>query len=339
MSCGGCEESAAWSRSRRGASVGPPGLVLRIFRGLVCANVILVAVGPACGRIGYELRTDLGVSDEESGQSSETEPARESTPPDIATETPSPDVEEPPLSLPPTSEPPTSEPDSETELTCDCPLQGNLIAEWYADGDTSNQVACSPWQAETRGDVPYGDGRQGQAWHFRSTDISGDSPNYVDVTACEPVALGHVTVDAWVRQQGFNDYDGSNRMIFSTSDRSFEVMQPHEFALYLHAMNRYFFFMKVGQDFERTVDWETCFFQGVPESPAGWLRLTATYDGNELRCFANGSPTSIAIPLPTQGLGVPDVQPRLGWNYPGDVDAVRVFNVALTPAEIAATWP
>ena len=100
-------------------------------------------------------------------------------------------------------------------------------------------------------------------------------------------------------------------------------------------------YVRVGDGARADVDYATCASSG-PNSPGPtpigtWVRYTATYDGTTLRCYRDGVFVSMAR---LAGSLVPaGDQLIVGRNYPGDIDAVRLFGRALDAAAIAAGWP
>ncbi len=223
--------------------------------------------------------------------------------------------------------------------------ENGLVAEWRANGNLDNVVVCSPLQAEISGQVAYGPGREAQAWQLRSTwtSVEGGDPNFIQLAKVEDVTLPQVTLDVWVQQTGFNDYKNSNRIIFSTSYRPINAMLPGELQLYVHENKTYLAFFKTGTGDVDGVDSRGCYFRslGPPDAPAPldtWLRLSVTYDGSALRCFLNGS-LEEENPLLMKEPASAELAPLIGRNYPGDVDALRLFNRALSPDELAVPWP
>ena len=132
-------------------------------------------------------------------------------------------------------------------------------------------------------------------------------------------------------------------MVFSTSYRPQPDMLPGEAQLYLHENKNYLAFIKTGPGAVMNQDWAGCDFPTLGPSEVQapldtWFRLTVTYDGAFIRCYLNGafeSETAFAAQQPPTS----DLAPLIGRNYPGDVDALRLFNRALTSDEIAVAWP
>ncbi len=221
-----------------------------------------------------------------------------------------------------------------------CPAAGIVgrLAEWNANGDLRNVGLCPSWQAQMAGTVPYGAGRNGQAWWFRSQQTSTEAdPNYINVNGAAGAVVPELTVDVWVRQTSFNAYVGSNRFIASSRGGSFGNFTPGDWSLYVHESREVFFFVKVGPTYVQHVDWHTCFFNAQSIPLLTWLRFTATYDGATIRCYRDGRFTN-SSPLPALASG-PMGGLVIGRNYPGDVDALRIFNRVLSTAEIAQPWP
>lgn len=227
------------------------------------------------------------------------------------------------------------------DLTCLWPPSTALLGEWHADGNLDNDAPCSPWSMDLHGNVPYGPGRQGQAWQFRSTDVTGADPDYLTVPDSAGASLASFTLDVWVQQVGFNAYNNSTRYVVATGPNggwgggaSFGAQ------IYLHENGHYYLYVKTTSGGVRGADWEVCGFSAgsalLPEMT--WMRLTGTFEGKTMRCYRDGklisdkSVTNSASQPAIEGLMV-------GRNYPGDVDAVRVLRRALSESEVAAPWP
>jgi hypothetical protein len=224
-----------------------------------------------------------------------------------------------------------------TDAGCPFPGPDRRLGEWRAD-ERGNLAACSPWTANAVGAVPIGPGREGPAWQFRSqqTSNAGD-PNYLRITGARGTVLPAVTVDVRARQVGFNAYAGSNRFIVATGWQDFAQFGPGEFVLYLHENREVYFLVKVGAAFVQRVDWHSCGFEARDVPFDQWVRYTGVYDGDTVSCYRDGQlMTSVRLPAQPPG-GIGDLV--VGRNYPGDVDALRIFDRALTPDEIARPWP
>ena len=80
------------------------------------------------------------------------------------------------------------------------------------------------------------------------------------------------------------------------------------------------------------------------QSASSWVHCAASFDGSQVRLFANGIEVgSCGMPMPWSNLGAPL---RLAYyisaysgetHYAGDMDEVRVWNVARTQSEIQST--
>jgi hypothetical protein len=222
-----------------------------------------------------------------------------------------------------------------------CPggTAGRPLAEWRANGSTRDEQSCPPWHASIVGQVPYGPGREGQAWYFRSQRVGGpDDPNYVSVAGSAGTVFRQVTVDALVRQVGFNSYRASDRTIASSG---WDTVSPPNvlgaWDLYVHENAEVYFYFRVGTEPVADVDYATCPMRAAQVPDQTWVRYTGTYDGQFVRCYRDTVLVS-SIALPAHLVGpIGDIV--IGRNYPGDVDAVRVFDVALSDTQIARRWP
>jgi hypothetical protein len=76
-----------------------------------------------------------------------------------------------------------------------------------------------------------------------------------------------------------------------------------------------------------------------PTAPTGWHHLAYTYDGTTHRLFVDGNMMGMSTNAPDDG---PVVRGRLGGNFDGSerfagqIDEVRIYNRALTPAEVSS---
>ncbi len=209
----------------------------------------------------------------------------------------------------------------------------DVLGTWYANGDTANDAVCSPLIASSHGQVPYGPGVGDLAWQFRSdqTSLSGD-PDFVSLTALRSISFTAISVDAVVQRTAFNEYAGSNRMIFADDfgELSFASVRV---ALYLHENHDVFFRIEnVAQDLTQEA---FCSFGQLTQDQ--WTRLTGTWDGAQVACYLDGQL------LETKPLPVVDpiqlASAVVGRNFPGDIDGLRLLTRALTADEVAAGWP
>lgn len=73
----------------------------------------------------------------------------------------------------------------------------------------------------------------------------------------------------------------------------------------------------------------------------GWHHLAITYDGSETNWYHNGSP--LGSPRGVSGVNVADANYRIGSRidaefFHGFIDELSIWNVPLSPADIAAGW-
>lgn len=213
-----------------------------------------------------------------------------------------------------------------------------LLAAWSADGSGAPDEGCATWIAESRGPVMYGEGRSDLAWQLRSSAASPvGTDGYLTVPASEGLVLDALTIDAWIRPAAFNAYAGSNRILLGTTwvepPSDYPLLSAGHAFVYVHENGDLIGLVKVGEGDVGRTDWGTCTFGRLPEGV--WQRVTVTYDGT-LRCLLNGAPMDEVV-LPRRRSG-PIGALVIGRNFPGDIDALRIWSRALTPAEVAIPW-
>lgn len=225
--------------------------------------------------------------------------------------------------------------DAQAPVAC-TPGPSGAIAEWLADG-TNRDSACAALDAVAHAPVGFVPSPHGQAWSFRATNASAQ--DYLLVPGMDGrtlVTARGVTVDAWVYEASFNAYHGSDRMVFNARGAA-GWFGGGEALLYLHENGTHYFLVQAGPGNTHDVDWAVCNFGAANSQLGSWHRLTGTYDGQHVRCYVDG------VLAASQALSFISTAParvsEIGRNYPGDVDAVRVFDRALSEAEIAVPWP
>ena len=172
-------------------------------------------------------------------------------------------------------------------------------------------------------------GIDGLALHFDGNDdvLMPDSPGL------EPARL---TVDAWVRNA---TTPGTYRYVVS---KGATACSASSYGLYTGAGGGLSFYVAGPSGY-------------VVSAQAGagaiwdgaWHHAVGTYDGETVRLFVDGAqvgsarsaPASISYGLPSKNLRFGTYRGDCDLPFTGDIDVVRIWNLALTEAEVAATPP
>lgn len=168
-------------------------------------------------------------------------------------------------------------------------------------------------------------GVHGAALHFDGDDdvVMPDSGRL------EPPRL---TVEAWVRNRGT---PGNHRYVVSKGATACETSS---YGLYTGSSGGLAFYVA-------GADGYTVSAQSLPSAvwDGAWHHTAGTYDGDTVRLFVDGAqvgsaraaPAAITYGLPSKSLRLGTYRGGCDLPYTGDIDTVRIWNLALTAGEIA----
>jgi len=199
-----------------------------------------------------------------------------------------------------------------------------LVSWWQAEGNALDALAQNNG---TLGEVlDFVPGRVGQAFSFAEH-------GYVQAGPSSSLQPANVTAMAWVRHLGSPGQDnyilaqGGNACIAAS------------YALYTGAQNLTFYVYDGGT-----------FWSSPDAGPAvwdgNWHLVAGTYDGQSVRLYVDGaeigsgSPTNvpIAYALPYQQFNIGAYRGDCQLRFNGDIDEVKIFNRALSGAEVQSIF-
>jgi len=206
-----------------------------------------------------------------------------------------------------------------------------LVSEWLLD-EGSGAVARDSSGAGLDGQL--GTGAAAPQWVFGADGLAlrfdgDDEVQMPDFTGLEPPRL---TVEAWVRNAGT---PGIYRYVVSkgaagcnTSSYGMYTGSSQGLAFYVNGPSGYV----VSPQATAAAIWN-----------GGWHHAVGTYDGVTVRMFVDGveigsgraAPSSIAYGLPSKNLRLGTYRGDCDLPFTGDIDAVRIWNLALTREEVA----
>lgn len=206
-----------------------------------------------------------------------------------------------------------------------------LASEWLLDEGTG-AVARDTSGAGLDGQLGTGAalprwvfGLDGLGLHF-----DGDDEVLMpDSTVLEPPRL---TVEAWVRNAGT---PGAYRYVVSKGSTG---CNTSSYGIYTGSAQGLAFYVNGPSGYVVS-----------PQAPVAavwdgrWHHAVGTYDGVTVRMFVDGgeigsgrpAPSSIAYGLPSKSLRLGTYRGDCDLPFTGDIDAVRIWNLALTQAEVA----
>jgi hypothetical protein len=198
-----------------------------------------------------------------------------------------------------------------------------LVSWWKGEGNAADALGNNPGTlGET---VNFVAGKDGLAFNFPGA-------GFVEVAASPTLQPAAVTAMAWVRHLGV---PGPNNYVLSQGAKACSAAS---YGLYTSTGNL-FFGVSDGVAFAQTPD------AGPGVWDGNWHLVTGTYDGAVARLYVDGvevtpgtpTPVPIAInsPLPSnQNFYIGAYRGTCELRFTGDIDEVRVFNRALSAAEI-----
>lgn len=218
------------------------------------------------------------------------------------------------------------EADGESTSTTTVVSEGALVASWSLDDGEARDTSGNGLGGSVMGAVSSA-GQVGTSLDFDGMDdvVAFGSDRAFDMTSA-------VTVAAWVNSAGDNDYAGvlTHRSCCDDATDFVWSLQTHDDGN-----------MAFGVQTGAGVAWS-----GLSAFPTGeWTFFVGAYDGSTVAISANGllaSSTPASGPIVTR-----DIEVVLGaradaagygdfWN--GEIDAVRLWNRALLPEEVAQTF-
>jgi hypothetical protein len=162
-----------------------------------------------------------------------------------------------------------------------------------------------------------------------SLDGSGDFVNFVGTGV--PSGNAAFTTEAWINP----DVHGNNMITFWGNQSG---NRANGFRLKVGGQTRHFFW---GNDHDTTSMGDISSNTSGPNSD-GWHHLAITYDGSQTQWYWNGAPLE-SPRTPSAGVNVAFANHRIGNRNNGEywdglIDEVRIWNIARSAADIAATW-
>ncbi len=203
-----------------------------------------------------------------------------------------------------------------------------LVGHWKLD-EASGTLADSSGNGNTgtqSGGIGYASaGVVGTAVNFDGTD------DYIDAGSGTSIAniSDAITVSAWVRPP-----NGVSQAIVSNSRDCCGTYNG--FQLGRDSSNRFAFTVWNSTD--------TLTLSPAFPSSGGWYHVTGTFDGSNVRIFVNGTleaTTSYAgkIGVPaSSSLKIGRIGAVSAWHFNGNIDDVRIYNHALSAAEVAGLY-
>ena len=215
-------------------------------------------------------------------------------------------------------------------------LPSGLIAWWQAEGNMLDSVGNHNGSGSTA--PTYAPGRFGQAFQFNGTDQSVSIPDsYADLDSWT-----QFTLEAWFNADIVTDAPtpGRGRAIFSKvgnpSNHS-DYNQGYQLSWNGDGTKIVMYFNQSGQPWPGNV---TAANLNTPLLTNSWYHIVATYDHNAVMIYLNG------VPLVTNIIGAVTLQnsssslriskdDNLNAPFAGRIDDARIYNRALTAAEVA----
>ncbi|MHC4156004.1 MAG: LamG domain-containing protein, partial [Planctomycetota bacterium] len=209
------------------------------------------------------------------------------------------------------------------------PSDANLVAHWKLDGD-ANDSSANAYHGTVKGAYDWTTGQDGQAIDLAGgwvvVEDEGNTPKL------RP--KHHVSVMAWINRVQASS-DAIKVVIKGRDDREtygLEVNQDYEgLSFIMRDANEW------EDDKPKLYD-----IEGERKLPRReWIHIAGTYDGNEMTSYVNGEVEGTRTPGPNElyadvndGLGIGG-RYGSGADFEGKIDDVRVYDRAVTRAEIA----
>jgi len=210
-------------------------------------------------------------------------------------------------------------------------LTSGLVAYWSFDNCDAYDDSDNGHIGQRHGNPECVDGIEGQAFSFDGVD------DYIEVPNDPSLNPSAVTVSAWFKVNDFADSEYSCKwqtLIFKQSPLDAD---NHYYALNLGfgnliCANTYLTFGSLSN---------VCSKEAIQTHV--WYHVVATYDSTQVKQYINGvlqgsSPTGAPLNPGNLPLFIGYTGMWCGWYWNGLIDEVRIYNRALTEAEIQALY-
>jgi len=211
-------------------------------------------------------------------------------------------------------------------------LPPGLIAWWQAEGDMLDSAGTHHGIGASA--PTYAPGRYGQAFHF---DGAGQSVSIPDVHA-DLDNWTQFTLEAWANLDNTVDGEGGGQSIFSKVGNG--RTGPNWGYQFVFGQNATKLICQFNTNTQAWPGFVTVAELGSSAPTNVWLHVAATYDHNAVKLYLNGAPLVTNVIGPATIVDSPSSLRLNGDDnanlfFAGRIDDARVYNRALTEAEVA----
>lgn len=223
--------------------------------------------------------------------------------------------------------------DSCDSTPCDS-LPAGAVGWWDADAgfDTQAGDLLGNHHANLVNGAWRGPGLVGRAFHFDGVNDHVEIPDHPNLKP------PHVTVEAWVRfDRLVSQTASSTGLQYIVFKKNTRAGQFEGYALYKGGGNNFVFLVTSSAGLQAGVGSTIVAQTGV------WYHVAGTYDGSQSRLYVNGSLQGTITPgfplnYGTRPVFIGTTGESFDGRLCGSVDEVRIYNRALSGAEVAASF-
>jgi Concanavalin A-like lectin/glucanases superfamily len=210
----------------------------------------------------------------------------------------------------------------------------NIVGNWHLDegrGKIAQDSSGNFNPGKLKADVGS---RTGPTWISRKFDTAAlqfAGQGFVEIASSPMLEPANITLEAWVKR---SPGAAANEYLIS---KGADACRFASYAFYTGGTNGLFFYISDGKTYVESPDAGTRIWDDQ------WHHIAGTYDGNMVKLYVDGimvpnsKPTTlpIAYGLPTNNkFYIGSYGTNCVARFRGDIDEVRVWNQALTDAEI-----
>ena len=218
---------------------------------------------------------------------------------------------------------------------------GELVGHWALDEGSGTTAADSSGKGNIgtiKGSPAWIEGIQGSALEFHGTGVAGGFKDYVDCGKGASLNItGPTSITLWIRP------DANNPEGKGTSGGETAPMAKADSATGTWSW-------QVRYGWNSPKPYMSFTFNTSPRAWAyvnrnleqyEWCHIACSFDGATLKCYLNGEQTDSTAMGPITSSNTPVLIGSDGWgcDWQGAIDDVRIYNHALTGADIATICP